>query len=262
MRRSEAGCASRSFFGGCSEGSTAPGAASAARAGVRFSFAGRSAVLRRGRCEPALLREAPKMQLPCRRLRRPRRVLRHGPAASCSATMALRPRCLSTEWPGMPPWLPPLPRSPRQFGFDQGLCSVPSCPASLPEVSRGCRAAASRMSLTADPVTAWHIRLDSPLPPVMRRHGASVPTGASPHAIRDTWHRGSRGTWTSPAASYGCRARAGFPPAVRASPVWSEWLPTDHHTAVPRRRGIYTWHQGGTRKECLAALPPLAAMPI
>ena len=28
----------------------------AARAGVRLSFAGRSAVLRRGRCEPALLR--------------------------------------------------------------------------------------------------------------------------------------------------------------------------------------------------------------
>ena len=38
------------------------------------------------------------------------------------------------------------------------------------------------------------------------------------------------------------RIPAGFPPAVRASPVWSEWLPTDHHTAVPRRRGIYTWH--------------------
>ena len=30
------------------------------------------------------------MQLPCRRLRRPRRVLRQGPAASCSAAMASR----------------------------------------------------------------------------------------------------------------------------------------------------------------------------
>ncbi len=88
MRRSDARCASGSFFGGCRRESAAPGAASAARAGVRFSFAGRSAVLRRGRCGPALLRVAPKMQLPCRRLRRPRRVLRHGPAASCSAPMA------------------------------------------------------------------------------------------------------------------------------------------------------------------------------
>ena len=60
MRRSDAGCASGSFFGGCWRGSTAPGAASAARAGVRFSFAGRSAVPRRGRSGPALLRVAPK----------------------------------------------------------------------------------------------------------------------------------------------------------------------------------------------------------
>ena len=36
------------------------------------------------------------MQLPCRRLRRPRRVLRHGPAASCSAPLVPRLRCLST----------------------------------------------------------------------------------------------------------------------------------------------------------------------
>ena len=56
--------------------------------------------------------------------------------------------------------------------------------------------------------------------------------------------------------------RAGFPPAVRASPVWSEWLPTDHLAAVPRRRGIYTRHQGGTRKKLLAAPAPLAAMPV
>ena len=110
---------------------------------------------------------------------------------------------------------------------------VPSCPASLPKVSRGCRAAASGCSLTADPVTAWPIRLDSPLPPEMRRHGASVPTGASPHANRDTRHRGSRGTWVSSAASYGCRARAGFPPAVWLLPVWSEWLPTGHLRAAP-----------------------------
>ena len=36
--------------------------------------------------------QGPSMQLPCRRLRRPRRVLRHRPAASCSAPMASRLR--------------------------------------------------------------------------------------------------------------------------------------------------------------------------
>ena len=60
MRRSGAKCASGSFFGGSCGESTAPGAALAAWAGVGISFAGRSAVLRRGRSGPALLREAPK----------------------------------------------------------------------------------------------------------------------------------------------------------------------------------------------------------
>ena len=128
------------------------------------------------------------MQLPCRRLRRPRRVLRHGPAASCSATMALRTRCLSTEWPGMPPWLPPLPRSPRQFGFDQGLCSVPSCPVNVPKVSRGRRAAASgchlqpsqaglahpsRFAPAACNAATWRIRADGCISPCDPRYLAS-----------------------------------------------------------------------------------------
>ena len=58
----------------------------------------------------------------------------------------------------------PLPRSPRQFGFDQGLC----CPVVPRERSEGftwpprCRV---RMPLTADHCTAWSIRLDSPPPP-------------------------------------------------------------------------------------------------
>ncbi len=85
------------------------------------------------------------------------------------------------------------------------------------------------------PMPAWRIRLDSPLPSVMRRHGASVPTGASPHAIRDTWHRGSRDTWTLPAASYGCRARAGFPPAVRL-PGLAEMAPDPPPQGGPKRR--------------------------
>ena len=50
-------------------------------------------------------------------------------------------------------------------GFDQGLSFVPSCPASLPKVSRRRRAAASGCPLRPFPVTAWRIRVDSPPPP-------------------------------------------------------------------------------------------------
>ena len=86
------------------------------------------------------------------------------------------------------------------------------------------------------PMPAWRIRLDSPLPPEMRRHGASVPTSASPHAIRDTWHRGSRGTSASPAASYGYRARAGLPPTV-CRPVCRA-SPPDNVAAGPQIDGV------------------------
>ena len=109
------------------------------------SFSGRSAVPRRGRCGPALLRWAPKMQLPCRRLRRPRRVSRHGPAASYSAPMASRRWRLSvcpTTDAGMPPGSRDRLGRRDSSGFDQGLRMVPSRSASLPEVSRSRRTAA------------------------------------------------------------------------------------------------------------------------
>ena len=115
----------------------------AARAGVQLSFARRSGVLRRERCEPALPRVALNRQLPCRHLWRPRRVFRHRSTTSCSATMASRQGCLFTEWSGMPPWLPPLPRSPRQFRLRSRTPVVSSCPVTVPKVSRGCRPAAS-----------------------------------------------------------------------------------------------------------------------
>ena len=48
---------------------------------------------------------------------------RQGPPASCSAPMAPRLRCLSTVRPGMPPWPPRLPHTPRQSRL---RCGTPS----------------------------------------------------------------------------------------------------------------------------------------
>ena len=70
-------------------------------------------------------------------------------------------------------------------GFDQGLWSVPSCPVNVPKVPRGCRTAASGCLLRPF-VTAWRIRLDSPPPPEIRRHGQSAPdAGASPRRLQN-----------------------------------------------------------------------------
>ena len=96
MRRSGADCAYGLFFGGETREAAAPGAASAGRAGVRgqFCWAIRRPSTRTMRTRIAA--QSPSMQLPCRRLRRPRRVFRQWPVASCSAPSASRPRCLST----------------------------------------------------------------------------------------------------------------------------------------------------------------------
>ena len=95
MRRSGADCACRLFCGETRE-AAAPGAASAGRAGVRgqFCWAIRRPSTRTMRTRIAA--QGPSMQLPCRRLRRPRRVFRQWPAASCSAPSASRPRWFST----------------------------------------------------------------------------------------------------------------------------------------------------------------------
>ncbi len=82
------------------------------------------------------------MQLPCRRLRRPRRVLRHGPAASCSAAMASR-----VSVSGVPGDASPGPATTSVAmtvsASIKDSCFVPSCPASRQMVSRSCRPAVS-----------------------------------------------------------------------------------------------------------------------
>ena len=194
MRRSGAGCASGSFFGRNGRESAAPGAASSSpgRRAVEFCWAIRRPSTRTMRTRIAALSPKDAVAVPSR-----------AATAACLATWAggllfgvdgvagLRFRHAGGCLPR------PRDRLGRRDspGFDQGPWFVPSCPVNPEGFKRPPRCRV-RMSLTADPVAAWRIRLDSPLPPPMRRHGASVPTGCiSPcdpqHlASRVAWHLG------------------------------------------------------------------------
>ena len=77
MRRSDAGCVSGSFFRRERKESAAPGAASAARAGVRTSFAGRSGSARRQSGPRNELRLGPSTRIP---------LPSHAAAAACLST--------------------------------------------------------------------------------------------------------------------------------------------------------------------------------
>ena len=211
--------------------STAPGATSAARAGVRVSFAGRSAVLRRGRSGPALLRDA--LRCSCRAVACGDRGVSHSTWADGLLFgddgvpgLGFQPHA------GDASPAPRPPRSPRQSRLRSRTPSVPSCPASFLKVSRGRRPAV--FGCPMPPVRKRRILFDSP-PPPSGRVAHPCRRGASPHAIRDTRASESRGTWASATISYGCPANAGFPPAVW-SPSLSEWLPTTATIGQPRKR--------------------------
>ena len=168
------------------------------------------------------------MQLPCRRVRRPRRVgvdrgrrplvrrrwrRGYGVSRPCTARDASQATATTSH-------ATTVPASMRD------AFSVPSCPANVPEVSRGRRPAVSDVHFAPH----WaHGASGSTRPRrPSERHGASVPyAGASPAAV-PPYSRIAQlrfGTWASPSTSYGCRARTGFPPAVW-SPSLSGWLPT------------------------------------
>ena len=66
-------------------------------------------------------------------------LIRHGPPASCSAPMASRLRCLKTVRQGCLPGHRNYLERHDSLGFDAGRLLVPSCPANVPEVSRGRR---------------------------------------------------------------------------------------------------------------------------
>ena len=129
--------AGASVVGGEREGSTAPGAASAARAGVRISFAGRSAVFRRRRFGPALLREAPRCSCPAVACG-DRGVSKStwaagllfgadGVAVTVSLDRTARDASQATATTS---------NATTVSASMQDICRVPSCPANIPNVSR------------------------------------------------------------------------------------------------------------------------------
>ena len=210
--------------GGEREGSTAPGAASAARAGVRISFAGRSAVFRRRRFGPALLRKAPRCSCPAVACG-DRGVSEStwaagllfgadGVAVTVSVDRTAGDASLATATTSS---------ATTVSASIKDICRVPSCPAN---VSRG-RRLPCLMSMSPAIGRMAH-RVDPPPPPVdravwrIRAHAGASPAATPPNS-RIAQLR--FGTWASPSTSYGCRARTGLPPACW-SPSLSGWLPT------------------------------------
>ena len=198
------------------------------------SFAGRSAVLRRGRFGPALLRKAPRCS--CRAVacgdrgvsdsdmgRRPlvRRRWRHG----CGVLFTARPGCLPSHRDCLDHH--------DSSGFDQGL----ALSRRAPRVVRRSREAAA-------------LPCGTPLPPVLtgRPHGiASIRprrlsaawrirahAGASPRRLQNALASRKRHLGVGNQAMV-TRAPAGFPPAVW-SPSLSEWLPTTATIGQPPKR--------------------------
>ena len=193
-----------------------------------LSFAGRSAVFRRRRFGPALLREAPRcscLAVACG----DRGVSKStwaagllfcadGVAVTVSVDRTARDASQATATTSS---------ATTVSASMQDAFSVPSCPASFPNVSRGRRLPYADVHHARDRVhgASGSIR---PRRPSIERHGASVPTRvhlppASPPYSRIV--RPRFGTWASPSTSYVWRARTGFPPAVW-SPSLSGWLPT------------------------------------
>ena len=210
------------------EGSTAPGAASAARAGVRISFAGRSAVFRRRRFGPALLREAPRcscLAVACGDRGVSNSTWAGGLLFGADGVAATVSR--DRVRPGMPPRPPRLPQAPRQSRL---RCGTPSLsPRASRTFQRSRETAACRVWMSTPPAIgplAHPVRFA----PAARRSSAMAypcPRGCISRrksailAYRVTahWHLGVgiHELWR--------RACTGFPPAVW-SPSLSRWLPT------------------------------------
>ena len=131
-----------------------------------------------------------KMQLPCRRLRRPRRVLRHGPAAFCSAAMASR-----VSVSGMSGNASPGPATASVAATVPASIKDSASSRRAPRAFRRSREAAACRVLDVPAnrlVAAWRIRRFAPVRPSIERHGASVPTGCispcDPRYLRIAWH--------------------------------------------------------------------------
>ena len=218
------------------EGSTAPGAASAARAGVgRLVLLGDPPSFDEDDSDPhCCVKPLDAVALPSLAATAACRT-RHGPAASCSAPMASRLRCLVTVYgPGCLPGHRDYLKHHDSLGFDAGRLLCPLVPRGR---SRGLARPPSAVSgCPPRPQSgAWRIRFDSPPPP--ERRGASVPTrvhlpDASPRYSRIASLR--IGTSASASTSYGAAPAPDFhrpsglpvcrdgsrPRRHRAAPTW------------------------------------------
>ena len=217
--------------------STAPGAASAARAGVWLSVAGRSAVLRRRRFGPALLREAPRCSCPavaCGDRGVSNSTWAGGLLFGADGVAATVSR--DRVRPGMPPRPPRLPQAPRQSRLRCGTpsLSVPSCLADVPKVSRGRRLPYLDVHPARNraPGASGSIR---PRRPSTERRGASVPTrvhlpDATPPYSRIASLR--IGTSASASTSYGAAPAPDFH-RLSGLPVCRDGSRPRRHRAAP-----------------------------
>ena len=191
------------------------------------------------------------MQLPCRRLRRPRRVLRQWPAASCSAAMASR-LAVSFDRPrlGMPPRPPRPPRSPRQR---RPRSRTATCPVVPRELSEGlakpprCRV---RDAGLCRPSKQRRIPRSAPAAP---QSGMANPCPMPVHLPGELRNAlASRKRHPDAGGLPGRRAlHAGFPPAVRF-PGLSALPPTMPRKAARKWLHPTMRHHGGTTAACLA----------
>ena len=220
------------------EGSTAPGAASAARAGVRVSVAGRSAVLRRRRYRPALLRSAPRcscLAVACGDRGVSDSTWAGGLLFGADGVAATVSR--DRVRPGMPPRPPRLPQAPRQSRL---RCRTPSLSPRAPRTFRTSReAAACRVWMSTPPaIRRMAHPLDPPPPPVdrapwrIRAHAGASPDAAPPYSRIASLRIG---TSASASTSYGAAPAPDFhrpsglpvcrdgsrPRRHRAAPTWA-----------------------------------------
>lgn len=175
--------ATRVFSMGNGREPAAPGAASAGRAGVRISVAGRSDVPQ-GRVGPALLRMAPTMQLP---LPSP------AAAAACPSTWAggllfggdgATARFQSPDVLGCLPGHRDRLARRDSTGLDQGPLLGPVVPRGASEGPAKRRPAALDGRAAGAYGPARGASVDPPPPPGMRPHGEPVPTGRIPPCDR------------------------------------------------------------------------------
>ena len=120
----------------------------------------------------------------------------------------------------------------------QDICGVPSCPANVPEVSRGRRLPYLMSTPPAIGRMAHRVRF---APAARRSSGMAHPCPRGCISRRNSAILAYRATalrhLASPSTSYGCRARTGFPPAV-----WSHQsvgMAPDHAATGRLQHGRY-----------------------